>query len=67
MKQLLKTIAKRTPVSRVYRSFSSQRRMRQRIRQFWQCSSEDQKRLEFYQQFITLMWFNFTGHFAKSN
>jgi FkbM family methyltransferase len=53
MKQLLKAIAKRTPIYQFYRYLAERVRMRRMIRQFRQWSTEDQKRLEFYKQFVS--------------
>ena len=52
MKQLLKTLARRTPLYPVYRRLADRYKTRRLIRQFWKWSSEDLTRLGFYQQFI---------------
>lgn len=54
MRQSLKTIAKKTPLYPVYRFLANRRRVRRSIRQFWEWSGEDQKRFDFYRQFINV-------------
>jgi len=52
MRQTLTAITKRSPLYPVYRFFSDRRRKR-KSRDFWQWTTEDQTRLDFYQQFVS--------------
>ena len=52
MKHTLRTIAARTPLYAVYGHFAERRRVKRMARQFWEWSGEDQKRLDFYRQFV---------------
>ena len=52
MEQSLKTIAKRTPLYAVYSYYADRRKWRRMKREFWKWSREDQKRFDFYRQFV---------------
>ena len=52
MKQLLKAIAKKTPLYSTYRLLADRLRMRRMANGFWEWDNRDQECLEFYQQFV---------------
>lgn len=53
MQLALRAIAKRTPLYFVYRYFSERLRWQRMRREFWEWSDDDQKRFDFYRQFVT--------------
>jgi FkbM family methyltransferase len=52
MKKTLKIIVKKTPLYPLYKYFADRRSQQQAYRKFWEWTEEDQKRMNFYRQFV---------------
>ena len=52
MKKLLKAVFRRTPLYPAYKSLADRRKVRRKTKEFWEWSEEDQKRFEFYREFV---------------
>ncbi|MDT8316996.1 MAG: FkbM family methyltransferase [bacterium] len=53
MRHSFETIVKRTTIYALYRYFADRYKRRFTYSQFWEWSGEDQKRIDFYRQFVT--------------